>query len=168
MAIPPIEVKVDMRGVLMKDPPKAIKIYEREMGAAMRTSVSKLEADVKRGTPVGATTFLRGSIFSAVRGTGLNLHGVVASNSVYAEPVELGSAPHWPPPGPIELWVQRVLGVSDAKEIRRTAYVISRKISKTGTAARHMFRNAFQANKEKITRLLEAARDRVISQLKRG
>lgn len=165
MAQPPLTIAVDMRGVLLKNPEKADDIYTEEMSKSMREGVSKMEKDVKARTPVGAVGALRGSVFSEIRGRGLNLHGIVSSPSAYAEAVEVGQEPHFPPPEPLEAWVKGVFGLTNKRQIRRVAYAIGRAISRFGVEGRFMFRNAFQANKERVIRLLEDARDRIVRRL---
>lgn len=94
-----------------------------------------LEGKVIDKTPVGATNILRGSIFNDIRGSGGDLTGVIAAQAVHGEAVELGTDPHWPPPGALDMWAQRVLG--DAS----LGFLVARKISKDGTEGQFMFRD---------------------------
>lgn len=69
--------------------------------------------------------------------------------------VEAGSAPHFPPPGALDGWVRRRLGVSDEKQVREIAFLIGRKISRQGTAGRHIFERTLIENEERVMGILE-------------
>jgi len=66
----------------------------------------------------------------------------------YAAPVEYGTKPHFPPlfgPESIHTWAAHVLPMMPKLELAQVAYRIALHISKHGTRARHMFRDARQA-----------------------
>ena len=139
-------------------------IIQNELLAAMHSALLYFEREVKERTPVGATAILRGSIFSEIRGQSVNLHGIVASPQEYAEPVEYGTQPHWPPQGPIRLWVRRVLNVSD-EDVNGVAYLIARKIAAKGTKGVHMFEEAFKAGENTVANIFQKAGFRISTKL---
>lgn len=55
------------------------------------------------------------------------ISATITTSCGYGMPVEKGSEPHWPPPGPLELWAQRVLGDE------RLGFVVARAIAERGT-----------------------------------
>ena len=66
----------------------------------------------------------------------------------YAAPVEYGTKPHFPPvfgPESIHSWAGHVLPMMPKLELAQTAWKIALHISKHGTRARYMFRDARQA-----------------------
>ena len=131
-------------------------IIQNELMAAMHEALLYLEREVKERTPIGATSILRGSIFSELRGQPVNLHGVVASPQEYAAAVEHGTSPHWPPQDPIKLWVKRKLNVAD-NEIDGVAFLIARKISQKGTTGAHMFENALKDGQNTVSNIFQRA-----------
>jgi len=50
---------------------------------------------------------LRNSMHGNVTASALAIRGQVVTASPYGAAVEFGSKPHWPPIGPLELWVKR-------------------------------------------------------------
>ena len=150
-----MEIKIKQTGPIF-DKKRREGIIQTELLAAMHEALLYLEREVKERTPIGATGILRGSIFSELRGQPINLHGVVASPQEYAAPVEHGTAPHWPPQGPIRLWVKRKLNVSD-KDVNGVAFLIARKISQKGTKGAHMFENALKDGHNTVTNIFQRA-----------
>ena len=69
--------------------------------------------------------------------------------------VEIGSAPHFPPPGALLGWVRRRLGISDERKAREIAFLIGRKISKRGTEGKFIFERALRENEERVIAILE-------------
>lgn len=95
-------------------------------------------------TPVGATGHLRQGIALDIREMGNDVEGQVGfqgPGARYAEAVEEGSRPHWPPIAPLKLWAARVLGDSSA------AYPVAAKIAKYGTDGKHMVENTEDAHR---------------------
>jgi len=157
------EPEFKIRGTIFKGT-ESVKILEEEAKKGLSQSIVILEKSVVDKTPVGVSEGLRGSITSAIRGTGINIDGVVFSSKDYAPPVELGIRPLSPPPGPIEFWVTRVLGLS-GNEMKRTAFFIIKKISERGIKAVGMFRKSLAENEAKVAGFMEKARDRIIERL---
>lgn len=78
--------------------------------------------------------------------TDVNLHRVVvfvgAPSDTYADAVETGSRPHFPPPNALLLWVKRKFAVSTEKQALSIAFAIARNIAKRGVRAFAMFARA--------------------------
>jgi hypothetical protein len=114
-----------------------------------------LEREIKTRTPLGATKILRGSIFSEPRGNPVR-EVIVGSTSLYAPIVERGRQPgKFPPPGPIQLWVRRILGVENPKEIRAIAFLVARKIARFGTEGAFMFERASKESNPALQAIAE-------------
>lgn len=144
--------------------------YEQVMGREVGKSVLGLVEEIAEGarqhTPVN-TGLLRASIATRVTlGTpaGTLVHGEVftGQQAPYAQFVEQGTRPHFPPRAPLELWAQRVLGD------RRLWFVVARAIARRGTRARHMFREAFAQVQGRIVPTLDAAVARAARLLQGG
>lgn len=119
-------------------------IVAQEARTFLEIVVGYLQRLVRVFTPVGVSGLLRGSIFTEITGVRANLTGVIATSSIYGEPVELGSKPHWAPIGPLKLWALRVLGDEGA------AYAVRWKIKQKGTKGAFMFKRAFEQSKSFI------------------
>jgi len=131
---------------------KAPDIVFEELTRTTWEATLLLEREVKEETPrgVGAGGGLVGSI-AGREPVQLKdgVIGVVGTPMAYAEAVELGTKPHFPPIEPINDWVQTKLGIGD-NESRGVAFLIARKISVKGTAGAFMFTKAFKKNKAQI------------------
>ena len=91
---------------------------------------------------------LRASINSEVRVEGVgtpNVIGVVGTPVKYAAAVELGSKPHWVPPGVLDRW---------AKAHGINPYLVARAIAKHGTKPRYFLKNAFESSKAQVVIIL--------------
>jgi hypothetical protein len=75
-------------------------------------NLGELRASIKANL-----NLISGAVFTAT----------ISTSCGYGMPVEKGSEPHWPPPGPLEEWAKRVLG--DA----RLGFVVARAIAERGT-----------------------------------
>jgi len=112
-----------------------------------------------RNCPVGITGQLARSISYArpvTRGKRrLTEIGFLGGNDKafyrYAMAMERGRAPgKGVPPGTLNLWVRRKLGITDEKEVRSVAYLISRSIKRHGIKGRHFMYNAFTRYARKL------------------
>jgi len=95
-----------------------------------------------KNTPVGATGNLRGGIFSQFHQDGPLMHEVIAISppaDVYAAAVNDGTRPHMPPSSALVLWVKQKLQITKESQAKSVAFLIARKIAKSGTKAVHMF-----------------------------
>jgi len=95
---------------------------------------------------------LRSSLESLVEKVGNTIVRVrVGTNVEYAEPLEEGTDPFFPPPSELRGWAGRVLGDEDL------AYPVARSISETGIEEHRYLRDALQDNIEwALTRVAEA------------
>ena len=121
-----------------------------------------------RGISSVDTGRLRASIVPEVRLNGDVVQGVVGSNVVHAPFAILGTKPHWPPIAAIQAWVHRKgLGGRDFGHGRITrasadveagiAFLIARKISRSGTKGDQSLITAIESNAAAIYRKIEAA-----------
>lgn len=87
------------------------------------------------------------------------IRGEVFTMLAYGEVMDLGRRPGAKPPpsNKLELWVRRKLGISDAKEIKRVAYVVARSIGKKGIKGHHFFGKALKAAERNLTKVANAA-----------
>ncbi len=166
----PASMSLELRG-LKEAQDKAIQVATDLHGApmveAMRdctllvTRTGRTEASVDTGR-------YRASVTPEVRVLGETVEGVVGSNVVHAPFAVLGTKPHWPPIAAIQAWVHRKgLGGRDYGHgrIRRAtadieagiAFLIARKISRSGTKGDRSLITAIESNAPAIYRKLEAA-----------
>jgi len=110
----------------------------------MRRSVLIVQREAKIEAPVD-TGRLRASIVPEVTRRGNTVVGIVGSNVEYAPYMELGTRPHWPPPGALEVWARRH---------HMSEFAIRRKIAMYGTEGRHYLRGAFEKSREQIVQLI--------------
>lgn len=149
-------LRLDKLGILG---PNAPTILPAELRTAMETAVLLVQREVQGRTPVGATGILRGSITSEVRGTPVQIRGVVATPQAYALPVEEGSRPHWAPIGPLKLWARRKLGNE------RAAYAVRWAIHLRGTKPVQMFTKGLAASRSRIDGIFRQAGDQIAKRL---
>ena len=161
-------VGTKITGVLLTHPERTIPVFEKYFKAGLVESTLLLQTETVNRTPVSAG-FLRRSIGSDVRGNGLNMTGVVGSPLVYALPVEQGAAPHFPPEGPIALWVTRhslnYIKFGYEISVAQLAHLIARKINITGIKPTWMFRDALEASTSRIQKILQVAARNVVNVL---
>lgn len=143
-------IDVEVRG--LKEAQKKLEQVARDLhGApmlnAMRDATLMVQRDAKKNAPVD-TGRLRASITPEVRMDGEVMVGVVGSNVAYAPFMELGTRPHWVPPGVLDVWARRH-GLS--------AFVVMRAIAVKGTAPRRYLQSAYETNKPKIMARFEKA-----------
>lgn len=135
-------------------------IMLEEMLPAVVESQLLLQREVSERTPTSGAGTLRESIGAMpVTFSRDAVVGEVGTALHYAQPVELGSRPHFPPIEPLAEWVGRKLG-KKGEEGRGIAFAIARKIAKHGTAPRHMFRDGLAATQTQIHEILSAAAER--------
>jgi hypothetical protein len=165
-----IEVTVDFSEVekMASDFASAIPAIDRIMNQTMLRAVTFAEGRIASKSPVN-TGGLRASVDSYIKGTGLQLEGVIQSPLPYGLPVEEGrSSGKWPPIDAIELWVRRKLGLQGS-EARSVAFLIARAIGqgttrgimRKGKGAR-MFRDGMKESEPMIFRLFEDATGQIV------
>lgn len=115
-----------------------LKLDQRQR-AAMQESLGYLQSEVRAGMPVDLGIG-RGSVFTEIRGSTVNMRGIVGSGQIHVAVLEKGRRPGATPPpvGPIASWLSRNGG--DA----RLAFVVARSIGRRGTKAHRMFKNAIE------------------------
>lgn len=107
--------------------------------SAMEDSTARLLREVKLGTPVSTKT-LRRSIDSKIEGRGTKLKGIVFTSEKYGLPVERGQRPHFPNVDNIEAWLRRPAKTLKIEgTIRQIAFLVGRKIARTGVQGKKMF-----------------------------
>jgi hypothetical protein len=149
-------------GPLLK-PGEAARLAFEKVEAALWESVQYLQESVKEATPVGVfgeEGGLRGSIFGKVTGASLlELKGVVSSAAKYAEPVELGTRPHWLPVAAIPAlakWAQVKLGKTGPEAVQM-AWGIRGTIAKRGTRGHFMFAHTLALSEAKLAEIWDRA-----------
>lgn len=148
--------------------PQLIELWRRApqltlsaLQAATDEAALLLQREVNDRTPVGVGGGggLRGSLSNETTRLSDGVVGLVGATAMHAEPVELGTQPHFPPPHALEDWVKAKFDPPD-EEISGIAYAIARKISRVGTKGAFMFRDALKAAEPAVRRIFdEAAND---------
>lgn len=164
-----VRIDVDLRGAVELSDMfrRAPDLCREELTRAMLEAELLLQREVKELTPVGVggAGGLRGSVTALTpQVAGDSVLGVVGSPLNYAEPVEMGTRPHFPPVEPLEDWVRQKLDVTE-DEVPGVALAIARKIAARGTPAVGMFHRAFAANRPQVAQMFEAARARIVHRL---
>jgi hypothetical protein len=134
------------------------------IGAAMDDVVLLLQREISDASPRGITSALSGGWFSNVVNLSGTVVGFVGTSVEYAESVELGTKPHFPPVEALQDWVEGKLGLSGS-EARTVAFLIARKISKVGTKPAHMVRDTWARNADYIARQIGAAIQQLLNRL---
>lgn len=160
------EIDVTEIRALAKAVPEMQGVIEEETDAAMMEAGMLLTTMVAARTPVNFG-ILRSSIqFPAgfeVRGMpGAELTGTVKAGRVsmagsspweYANYVEFGTRPHWPPAGPIQLWVIRKLH-PPAEEVEMITRGVQAAIARRGTKGHAMFKRAWdEGGQNRVNRI---------------
>lgn len=162
------EIDSTVKGLLFLSPETAVPVFNEEFKKGLTEASLLLQLETVNKTPLN-TGALRRSIGSTVRGTGLDMMGIVGTPLQYALPVEEGAAPHFPPSGPIELWVKRknlnYIMFGYEITVPQLAHLIARKINIVGLKATYMFRDALEASQSRIDAILTAAQTRVHERL---
>ena len=143
----------------------APEILIEELTPSVMEAQLLVEREVVERTPTSGAGTLRDS-FGALPVTfsETSVSGEVGTALAYAQPVELGSRPHFPPIAPIAEWVRRKLGKTpeDAKGI---AWAIATKISKEGTKGAFMFREGLAHSQAQVLETLSAGAERAAARI---
>ncbi len=143
---------------------QAPEIARAELTAAMIEADRLLKGEVQDATPSSGHGTLRDSIFAVEQVSDTQIIGIVGTAQPYAIPVELGSKPHFPPVESLIDWVRVKLGVPE-KEARSVAFLVARKIARTGTEGAFMFTNTFRRLEPAVQAIFARARDRIVARL---
>jgi hypothetical protein len=115
---------------------------------------------VVEGTPVGATGQLAHTVFPHLE-QGTDLVTEIITNGppadVYSSPVNDGSRPHFPPYEALIPWVVAKFGATDEKTARSIAFLIARKIARSGTLPAAQYDKAYQQLMTEAQGILERA-----------
>lgn len=136
----------------------APKVVQEELVAATEFAVNLAQATIVPLTPID-TGLLRGGIQTSVSPGPVDIVGRVFNPLAYALPVEMGTAPHFPPPAALEAWGRRKLGQEGL------GFVLARAISKRGTKGAFMFKRGLEACRGRIEGRYAEAMARVVARL---
>lgn len=142
-------------------------IAREELLAAVTEADALLATQAEAYAPIGATGAYAGGIHHMERVSESGVIGMVSSPMNYAEPVELGTRPHFPPIEPLIDWVIQKLGVPE-KEARGVAFLVARKISKKGTDAQLVFTRALVQQAAALDAIFTAACGRISARIGAG
>ena len=161
-------IAVDLSGLkaLQAAFARAPEITIEELRRAMVEADSLLEREVKDATPTAAGT-LRGSVTHTEEVSETGVIGMTFSPLKYAEAVELGTKPHFPPIDALVDWVVQKLGVPE-KRARSVAFLVARKISRSGTPAHGMFQRTLAWQKSQVESIFDRAVERITERLAGG
>lgn len=144
-----------MKIVLTLDPSEIINdvnnfniLYKKNLAIRLDILGFKIVADAQSLAPHGFGG-LAESISHEVITENNNVFLVIGSYMLYAEAVEKGSRPHWPPysksnpaSAPLRAWAKRYLGDEEA------VYALAAHIAKYGTKAQPFLLPALEANQD--------------------
>lgn len=147
---------------------RASPIASEELHAAMAEGVNELRNEIVPRVPVNQGILRQGVQAQISPMTDVEMVGRVFDPVAYAVPVEAGTTPHFPPPGPLQLWVRRKLGITDERRARSVAFLIGRAISQRGTKARNFFRDGAAAARDRIRARFAEIPVRVVRRLEGG
>ena len=140
-----MEIKIDtkLQGIFLKDPKRAAEIFVDEWRNFLEEASAYTMRRIIIGTPVFQGT-LSGSMFREIRGNGVDMFAINATNQIYGNVIETGQPAFFPNPIGLADWVRLKLGIKDQRQISQVTFLIARAISKRGLKKAHwMFRNAF-------------------------
>jgi hypothetical protein len=176
-----IEFKVDVSEVkaLADAVPQMLEILEDEIVSAMNeagmllTTMTAARVPVNFGILRSSIQFphgfqVRGKAVSVLRGDveASSMAAAMTSPHEYANYVEFGTRPHWPPAGPIQLWVIRKLQ-PPADQVDMIVRGVQAKIAREGTPAARMFKRAWnEGGKVQTERIFKQVPVRAIRRFK--
>jgi len=112
-----------------------------------------------RADAISSGVLVGGIAFERIRGVDIAGVRIFAGppGDRYADPVEAGSRPHFPPPGALLSWVKRTFGASSEKQALSIAFAIARKIAKRGVKPFLMFDRVFRVLEHELGGIFERA-----------
>lgn len=108
------------------------------------------------------------SITSDVASSPAGVLGVTGSSQPSALFLELGTKAHMPPIEALVPWVKAVLGIVDPKEVRNVAFLVARKIARTGTKAQRPAERAIEVVEGQVVAMFERAAGQIAAHLAGG
>lgn len=139
-------------------------VVREEQRAATEEGMAQLADAILPVTPVHRG-LLRKGVQTRLSDDASGVLGRVFNAVTYAQPVEYGSRPHFPPLAPLQRWAELKLGVPK-KESRSVAFLIARKISKKGTPAARMFAKGLDAKRSAVVARFEQMNARIVARLR--
>jgi hypothetical protein len=156
--------RLQVTGALLTDP-QVSERFDAEIQGALAELGAYGQRLVVQGVPRGVSRGgggLAGSIFTELRGVPARRQAIVASSVFYAPIVEQGRRPgRRPPLEPIRLWVVRKLHVAPS-QAARVAFLVARKIGRSGYPGARMFERAAQALLPAAQNRLQALQERIL------
>lgn len=157
-------MQVEIEGIdkLMKDLSNVGPQWANAVDNAVKKAGMSIIGDAQKnlrtagegGRTINATGRLSQSGKVVEDGKGAYDIGFFNDGNGYAEFVEYGTKPHWPPVDFIRAWVKKKLRVA-LEEEDSVAYLISRKIAQKGTKPHPFFKPAVDKNSPKLTKEIE-------------
>jgi len=134
-----------------------------ERGLRRATDLLRAAVTTLAESPLGAAApDAFGEYAGSVRGEVVDENGrpvgrvfLTAPADRYGLFVEVGTRPHFPPPGALDGWVRRRLGITGDREVREVAFLIGRKISRHGTKGQFFFARALAENESRVVEMME-------------
>lgn len=141
-------------------------VVREELQTALAYGVNEIRNEIVPLVPVNLGVLRQGvQTQLSLQGEALDYQGRVFDPVGYAVPVEAGARPHFPPRGPLELWVRRKLGIADEREVRSVAFLIGRAIARRGTQARNFFRDGVARAEGRVRARLAEVPGRVLRRM---
>lgn len=145
-------------------------IFREELLPSIVSADLLIQGELQQQLPRGAGGLsggagLVGSVFTEETVLANNVIGQVGSPLPYAEYVEVGTQPHFPPLQPIQDWVQAKLGITEEAESRNVAFLIARAIARRGTKPDGTWKRVADATQPEVIRRLGEGIDRVLDRL---
>ena len=166
-----MEITIEYKGTLPGDSEKAIKIWEEEIRTGLERALAYLHGRISQKMPENVTGNLRGSVATEIRGTLLDLHGVIGTPAKYALTIEKGwPAGKFPNRDAIKKWARSRFGALKERAEDSRAYLIARAMYRKGFRAPYkegwqMFEKTFKDEESVVIKILEDANARVVSRL---
>lgn len=91
----------------------------------------------------------------------------VGSRLFYADYLDKGTRPHWPPRQPIQEWVWRhkaAFDITKESEAKGIAFVIARKISKVGTKGYQFLAGGLKKSSEQLTVMAKETAEAIVEE----
>lgn len=141
---------------------KSVRLAPEEIPPAIRAFLSEagalVEKCVRQDTPqgVGGTASgLRGSLFNELHESPGLFTEIIGSNLAYAEPVDAGTKPHFPPVAALIPWVEKFITLEHGETAESVAFLIARAIARRGTPAVRMFERGLEAAQSLLPAMAE-------------
>jgi hypothetical protein len=149
---------------------RAPEIMGEEMLQAVTAADLFLLGELQQRLPKGAGGIsggagLAASVFTEEQRLADSVIGMVASGLPYAEWVEVGTRPHFPPPESLHEWVRVKLGIQDEDEIAQVSYLVARKIAQVGTGGDFSWAETAEYGGAEVERLMLEGVDRTLTRL---